>query len=247
MNSISLKFTDLLKQIDPEFSLSERQLTQLQLYYENLVEWNNRINLTAITEEEDVYIKHYLDSYTLFIVVPRETIKNGMSIIDIGTGAGFPGIPLAIALPEVNFTLMDSLGKRIRFLENMVGKLNLENVTCIQARAEDLARDRKHREQYDIAVSRAVANLSTLSEYCVPFLRVGGEFVAYKSEKVKEGNEQPDGEKAAKKLGAQFIRQEEFVLPGTEYHRTLLMFRKTHSTPNTYPRRAGTPSRNPLN
>ena len=246
MNSMQMQFQELLAQIDQSLVLSEVQLHQLHLYYENILEWNSRMNLTTITEENEVYTKHFLDSYSIFISVPRETISTGSSIIDVGSGAGFPGIPLAIALPETNITLMDSLGKRIRFLEDTARKLGLKNITCIHARAEDLARNPEHREQYDMAVARAVANLSTLVEYCIPFLRTGGKFIAYKSGKIDENDELETGKKAAKTLGAQLTDQRRFLLPGTEYKRSLIVFQKTKTTPKIYPRKSGTPSRNPL-
>ena len=246
MNKTEEEFTDQLQQLSCRLALSEPQLLQLRVYYKNLVDWNSRMNLTAITEEREVYTRHFLDSYTLFNGVSRETFQKGDRLVDVGTGAGFPGIPLAIVLPEVNITLLDSLGKRVSFLEDTIQKLNLNNVTCIHGRAEDLARDNAHREKYDYVVSRAVSNLSTLAEYCVPFLRTGGAFAAYKSEKVKEGSELDDGTRAAALLGAKLSTQREFTLPNTDYYRILLIFRKTKETPHKNPRKAGTPSRKPL-
>ena len=246
MNKTEKEFTDQLQHLSCRIVLSEPQLLQLRVYYENLVDWNSRMNLTAITEEREVYTRHFLDSYTLFNGVSRETFQKGNRLIDVGTGAGFPGIPLAIVMPEVSITLLDSLEKRVLFLEDTIQKLGLNNVTCVHARAEDLARDNNHREKYDCVVSRAVSNLSTLAEYCVPFLRTGGTFAAYKSEKVKEGNELADGTRAAALLGAKLSAQREFTLPNTDYYRILLIFRKTKETPRKYPRKAGTPSRKPL-
>ena len=245
MTDIETHFLHQTNLLDGSLHLTEEQLRKLHIYYENLIEWNKHINLTAITEESDVYTKHFLDSLSIFQIVPRETFKK-RSIIDIGTGAGLPGIPLAIVMPETNVTLMDSLGKRIRFLENLSNQLGLINVSCIHARAEDLARDKKYRDKYDCVVSRAVSNLSTLSEYCIPFIHEGGLFVAYKSEKTMESEEWTRGIKAADKLGAQVINQKRFMLPDTDYARVLILFEKQRTTPDKYPRKAGVPSRDPL-
>ena len=244
MNETEMEFKSCLHEMLPEIELSDSQMQQLRIYYENLIAWNGKINLTAITEEKDVYVKHFLDSLTLYLCVPRETFHEGISVIDIGTGAGFPGIPLAIVMPEVSITLIDALGKRVRFLEDTAQKLGLENVICIHTRSEDLARNPDHRGKYNLATSRAVANLSILSEYCIPFLQEGGSFVAYKSDKTDEEIE--DGIRAARILGAEMTNRRDFKLPRTDYHRTLLQFVKTKPTPGKYPRRAGTPSKEPL-
>ena len=246
MNKTESEFTDQLKKLSCPLALTERQMEQLRAYYANLIDWNSRMNLTTVTVEKEVYTKHFLDSYTLFNCVSRETFREGDKLIDVGTGAGFPGIPLAIAMPEISVTLLDSLGKRVLFLQDTVEKLGLNNVTCIHARAEDLARNPAYREKYNYVVSRAVSNLSTLAEYCVPYLKKGGTFVAYKSEKVKEGSELAEGKKAAALLGATQCSMQEFTLPDTEYYRILLAFRKTGETPRKYPRKAGIPSKEPL-
>lgn len=222
--------------------LSAQQLEQLHQYYENLVRWNAVMNLTAITEEADVYEKHFLDSLSI-----SEVLKDSSAVrrvIDVGTGAGFPGLVLAIAFPAWQVTLMDSLNKRIRFLEDTAALLKLENVRCIHARAEELGRDRKEREQYDLSVSRAVANLSVLSEYCLPFVKPGGSFIAYKSEKAQEEIDALG--RAAEILGAGRPQMREFVLPGTDYHRALVILPKKKSTPPRYPRKAGLPAKEPL-
>ena len=166
-------------------ALTEDQLAGFRTYYENLTEWNRVMNLTAITGEEDVYTKHFLDCLSLVRIVSRETLR-GKRMIDVGTGAGFPGLVLAIAFPEMEVVLMDSLNKRIRFLDDTVEKLGLSNVRTIHARAEELARDKRHRETYDLCCSRAVASAAVLSEYCLPFIRKGGLFAAYKSEKAEQ-------------------------------------------------------------
>ena len=165
-------------------------------------------------------------------------------MIDVGTGAGFPGIPIAIAFPEIQVTLMDSLNKRINFLKDTIEKCKLKNVCCIHARAEELGKNKEHREQYDYAVSRAVANLSTLNEYCLPFVKVGGAFISYKGDKVSD--EMPAGKKAAALLGAKLTREFSFYLPETDYRRTVLTLTKKDPTPKKYPRKAGTPAKEPI-
>ena len=201
MTRVEEQFLSRLEQFIPDFMLQEKQMQQLRVFYENLIEWNKVMNLTAITEEEDVYTKHFLDSYAILTYVSRETLEQnpGAHLIDVGTGAGFPGIPIAIAFPELQVTLMDSLNKRINFLKDTIEKCSLKNVTCIHSRAEELGRNKEHREKYDYAVSRAVANLSTLNEYCLPFVKVGGVFIAYKGDKVAD--EMTAGKKAAELLG----------------------------------------------
>lgn len=247
MTEAEKQFLNRLEQFIPDFTLAEDKIHLLRIFYENLLEWNKVMNLTAITEEEDIYTKHFLDSYSFLTSVSRETFcaeKGVFRLIDVGTGAGFPGIPIAIAFPEIHVTLMDSLNKRVKFLEDTVQKLGLKNVSCIHARAEELAHNPEYREQYDVAVSRAVANLSTLSEYCVPFIKVGGKFVAYKGDKVSE--EIPTGNKAAAILGAKLTREFSFYLPETDYRRTILTYTKKESTGKKYPRKAGTPAKEPL-
>ena len=225
-------------------SIDERILSSLDLYYKNLIEWNAVMNLTAITEEKDVYEKHFLDSLTITKIVSRETLNQGCTLLDMGTGAGFPGLPIAIVFPNVKVILMDSLNKRIKFLEDTVQKLGLTNVTCIHARAEELAKNKNYREKQDICCSRAVANLATLSEYCLPFVKKGGYFVSYKTEQVQSEIEQ--SRKAIKVLGGDHVETVFFTLPGTDYQRSLVKIEKVIATPSRYPRKAGTPGKEPI-
>lgn len=243
MNETEEKFTLQLQALCPAITLGERQIEQLRLFWQNLTEWNQVMNLTAITEEAAVYEKHFLDSLSLFRMVKPAQLK-GKKLIDVGTGAGFPGLVLAIAVPELEVVLMDSLNKRIRFLADTVEKLGLSNVKTIHARAEELARDKSCREQFDYVVSRAVANLSTLCEYDLPFVRTGGTFVAYKSEKAEE--ELQNAGKAISVLGGKVETVDSFQLPGTDYERCLIVIRKSRPSPGKYPRKAGTPSKEPI-
>ncbi|WP_312432824.1 16S rRNA (guanine(527)-N(7))-methyltransferase RsmG [Lacrimispora sp.] len=223
--------------------LKENQVNQFYNYFQLLVEWNKFMNLTAITEMDEVITKHFVDSLSL-IKAAEEIRTKDYRIIDVGTGAGFPGIPLKIAFPELKITLMDSLNKRINFLNEVINDLGLEKIEAIHGRAEDLGRDPLHREQYDLCVSRAVANLSTLSEYCMPFAKVGGYFIPYKSGKIEE--ELGAAKHAIFLLGGSVKEVKTFLLPGTDAERSLVKIAKNSGTSKKYPRKAGLPSKEPL-
>lgn len=222
-------------------SLNDEQVEQFLRYYEMLIEWNEMMNLTAITAYADVLKKHFVDSLSL---VKACDLTGDLSLIDVGTGAGFPGLALKIAFPDLKVTLLDSLSKRIHFLGEVINELELQRVKAIHGRAEDYAKQGMLRESFDLCVSRAVANLSTLSEYCLPFVKVDGLFISYKSDKISE--ELAAAENAISLLGGMVENQTELVLPDSDIYRNLVKVRKCQSTPSKYPRKAGLPDRNPL-
>lgn len=224
-------------------TLSDHQKEQFFQYYEILIEWNRVMNLTAITEISDVITKHFVDSLLLVKAFP-DIKESQYYCIDVGTGAGFPGIPLKIAFPNLRIVLLDSLNKRVNFLNTVINTLNLESISAIHGRAEDIAQNSEYRESFDICVSRAVANLSTLSEYCLPYVKKGGLFIPYKSGKIED--ELKAAVSAVKKLGGEMSPVISLMLPGTDVERTFIPIRKMGITPKKYPRKAGLPSKEPL-
>ena len=237
MNYNTTKFINDLKAIGIE--LSDEQLEQFLTYYEMLIEKNKVMNLTAITDFDEVLEKHFEDSLSLIQAVDLE---KSQAVIDLGTGAGFPGIPLKIAFPNLQITLADSLNKRILFLNDVIQKLELERIETVHGRAEDLAKNAKYREQFDLCVSRAVANLSILSEYCLPFVKIGGKFVSYKAGECDE--EVTASKSSVFLLGGKISDVKKFELG--ESKRAFVIIDKVSGTPKKYPRKAGTPSKDPL-
>lgn len=222
-------------------TLNEKQFAQFDRYYELLTEWNKVMNLTGITEYEEVNEKHFVDSLSIVKAVDINQIH---TVIDVGTGAGFPGIPLKIAFPHLKITLLDSLNKRIKFLNTVIEELKLSDINTIHGRAEDYGRQPEYREKYDLAVSRAVANLSTLSEYCIPYIRVGGIFVSYKSGEVED--EVESSKTAIKVLGGTQNKIVKFQLPGSDISRSFIKVEKIKNTGKKFPRKAGMPGKEPI-
>lgn len=232
-------FSQILESL--ELELNEQQYERFEIYFEQLVEWNKVMNLTAITEREQVFLKHFYDSLLLSQSVQMNEIG---SIVDIGSGAGFPSFPLKIMFPHIEVTIIDSLGKRIKFLSHLVDKLNLTNVQLLHARAEDAAREIKLRDKFDLATARAVAKLNVLNELCVPFVKTDGYFAAMKgTDPLDEVNE---ARYSAKQLKCEYIRTDAFQLPNDSSERNIVLYRKTAATPKQYPRKAGLPAKNPL-
>lgn len=222
-------------------TLSDSQLTSFTRYFELLVEWNEKMNLTAITASQEVAVKHIIDSLSCY---NENYFPPGCKVIDVGTGAGFPGIPLKIYRPDISLTLLDSLNKRVNFLQHVVQELALDNVVTIHARAEEGARKQELREAYQVALSRAVARLNVLCELCLPFVKTGGNFIALKGAQYEE--ELQEASRAITLLGGQVAQVTPVALPGIEDKRAVLYIRKKNSTPATYPRKAGTPEKKPL-
>ena len=231
------KMTDNLKEL--EIELSDMQLNQFYQYMNILIEWNNVMNLTRIIKPEDIITKHFVDSLTVL-----NNIDKNSSIIDIGTGAGFPGIPIKIALPHTKITLLDSLNKRINFLNDVIQKLNLKYIEAIHGRAEDYGINNKYREMYDIAIARAVAPLNILVEYLLPFVKEKGKCICMKSTNVKEEIE--NSLNAIKILGGKFVEAKEIIIPKTDIKRKIIIITKEKQTSNKYPRKAGLPLKKPL-
>lgn len=231
------KFIDGLNRL--QITLSKSQINQFLKYYEMLTEKNKVMNLTAITEFDEVIEKHFLDSLQIAQYVD---LNKEVSLIDVGTGAGFPGIPLKIAFPETKVVLLDSLNKRISFLNEVITELGLKNITALHGRAEDYGKNPEYREQFDYCVSRAVANMSSLSEYCIPFVKVGGNFIPYKSGNIDE--EVESAKKAVFLLGGKIDKVEKFALEDAK--RSFVFIKKEKNTAKKYPRKAGLPSKEPL-
>lgn len=218
---------------------SVEQINNFYKYMNLLIEWNEKINLTAIIEPEEIILKHFIDSITIL-----KEIKDGSKLVDVGTGAGFPGIPLAIMNPTLKITLVDSLNKRLIFLQEVIKALNLENVEIVHSRAEEFGQNMKYREKFDVATSRAVANLSTLSEYLIPLVKIGGKIISMKASGAKQ--EINEAKNAINILGGKIIKIEEFNLPQSDIGRTIVIIEKNKHTPLKYPRKPGTPTKEPI-
>lgn len=232
-------FVNKLK--EHNISLSEKQKEQFSLYFDLLIEWNEKINLTAITEKNEVYLKHFYDSITPSFYLD---FTNTLSICDVGAGAGFPSIPLKICFPHLHVTIVDSLQKRINFLNELINQLQLDNITLVHSRAEDAGKNKSYRESFDIVTARAVANMCVLSEYCLPLCKVNGFFIAFKgSNAIEELNE---SQKAISILGGKVENQHFFTLPKEDSERAIFVIKKIKKTPRKYPRKAGVPNKSPL-
>ena len=218
---------------------SVEQMDKFYKYMNLLIEWNEKMNLTAIIEPNEIILKHFIDSITIL-----KDIKDGSTVVDVGTGAGFPGIPLSIMNPTLKITLVDSLNKRLIFLQEVINELDLKNVELVHARAEEFGRNKKYREKFDVATSRAVANLATLSEYLLPLVKINGKAISMKAGNASQEIE--DAKKAIKTLGGNINNIEEFKLPQSDIGRTIIIIDKISGTPGKYPRKPGTPAKEPI-
>lgn len=227
--------------VEKGISLNETQMKQFDLYFQELVEWNNKINLTAITDEEGVYLKHFYDSISAAFY---QDFTAELNMVDVGAGAGFPSIPIKICFPDLKITIVDSLNKRISFLKHLVSTLELKDVSLFHDRAETFAKNSQHREKYDLVIARAVARMPVLAELCLPLAKVGGVFLAMKGPEVI--NEIIDGKKAITILGGEVVRNENLQLPFEESERHFVFIEKRKKTPSSYPRKPGTPNKQPL-
>ena len=234
-------FDEIFKKLAKEINLDidRSKIVKFYEYMNLLLEWNEKINLTAITEQNDIILKHFIDCLTI-----KKYLKDNDKIVDIGTGAGFPGIPLAIMSEANKFTLVDSLNKRVNFLNDVKEKIDLKNIEAIHSRAEEFGQNKIYREKYDIAVSRAVANLSVLLEYLLPTVKVGGKVICMKGSQVQD--EINEAKYALKELGGVIKLTDEFCLPETDMKRNIIVIEKIKNTPKKYPRKSGTPSKQPL-
>ena len=238
-----MDYLKLLKEgaLQYNIELSDHQVQQFLKYKDLLIEWNKKMNLTAIEDEYEIIVKHFIDSISCFIT---GVFSNPAKIIDIGTGAGFPGIPIKIVNPDMEVVLLDSLNKRINFLNEVISELKLTGITAVHGRAEDVAHKKEYREKFDIAIARAVANLSVLSEYCLPFVKIGGYFISMKGPDVDE--EISKASRAITVLGGEWQEKVHTVLPGSDITHTLIIVKKLLQCPTKYPRKAGKPSKEPL-
>lgn len=237
MENFKRKLMEKAKAINIE--MNNEQAEKFYKYMKLLIEWNEKINLTAITEENEIILKHFIDSLTVL-----KYINQTDRIIDVGTGAGFPGIPIAIMMSNTKITLLDSLNKRINFLNDAIKELELKNIETIHSRSEDCGKDISKREYYDIAIARAVANLTTLSEYLLPFVKIGGKMICMKGSEV--GEELKNADFAIKELGGEITLKDEFCLPNSDIKRNIIVAKKVQYTPKKYPRKAGLPSKEPI-
>ncbi|MCI9075424.1 MAG: 16S rRNA (guanine(527)-N(7))-methyltransferase RsmG [Dorea sp.] len=233
------KFENMLHYLNIDYT--NDMLVQFDQYYDLLMEWNKVMNLTGITEYEEVITKHFIDSLSIVKAIDVNDISN---VIDVGTGAGFPGIPIKIAFPHINITLLDSLNKRIKFLNDVIDGIGLKCITAIHGRAEEYAKKKEYRERYDLCVSRAVANLASLSEYCIPYVKIGGQFISYKSGLIDE--ELNLSKNAIRTLGGKIKCIVKFNLPETDISRSLVIINKIKKTEYRYPRKSGLPTKEPL-
>ncbi len=233
------QFRDSLKEKGIE--LSEQQMNQFDTYYRVLVEWNEKMNLTAITDEQEVYLKHFYDSITAAFYV---NFDQPLNVCDVGAGAGFPSLPLKIVYPSLKVTIVDSLNKRITFLNHLANQLGLENVEFIHDRAETFGKNKRYRETFDVVTARAGARMSVLSELCLPLVKVGGDMIALKAAQFKE--EETDARKAVQLLGGQWEKVHTFYLPEEESERNIAIINKVKPTPKPYPRKPGTPNKSPI-
>lgn len=236
---MSLKFEEMLDEFN--ISYTDRMIEQFNLYYDILIQWNKFMNLTGITEYHDVIVKHFIDSLSIVKIID---MANVTSLIDVGTGAGFPGVPIKIIFPHIKICLLDSLNKRVKFLNEIISKLDLDNISALHGRAEEIAKRGEYREKYDLCVSRAVANLSSLSEYCLPFVKKGGQFISYKSSDIDK--ELLSSKHAISVLGGKIEDIIKFKLPNTDIDRSLILINKVNETNRKYPRKAGMPTKEPL-
>ena len=225
------------------FDLTDKQKTQFEQYFKDLVETNEHVNLTRITDKEDVYLKHFFDSITPLFTF-KDVFTKGATLCDVGAGAGFPSIPLKILLPDLKITIVDSLAKRLTFLKELIAKLGLSEVELVHGRAEDVGQNKLYREHFDLVTARAVANMTVLSEYCLPLVKKGGYLVALKGPKAE--GELEESSKAIQVLGGEKVSETELTLPNSDEERTLILIKKIKQTPKKYPRQVGTPRRKPI-